>query len=48
MAITTKTGTVSYSAGYSYDTIAKGTQKFPYTAVYDSETNATTITFDTC
>ena len=48
MAITTKTGTVSYSAGYSYDTIAKGTQKFPYTAVYDSETNATTVTFGTC
>lgn len=48
MAITTKTGTISYKAGYAYDTIKQGTQKFPYTATYDSETNTTTVVIGTC
>ena len=48
MAVTTETGKVSYAAGYAYDTITKGTQSFPFTATYDSETNCTIVEFGTC
>jgi hypothetical protein len=48
MAITTESGKVSYAAGYAYGDITKGTQSFPFTATYDSETNCTTVEFGTC